>query len=448
MTQLVSAARLPCARWPAPSQYPLALAQQAAVAHVLHTLSSSSGILGVNGPPGTGKTTLLCDVIAEIVTARAQRIAALDKPATLFDKPVQIAGMKFSPLKRDVIDGTSIVVASNNNAVKNITQTLPARAKIGREFEPAAYFDEVIREIFHAQKVFDDEGQPIDGWGVIAAALGNASNRRSFATGFFRDERKVKRPTSTADMVTHAPDHDGDGDADDATETTTPDAATQRAAPCDDRPLTMKQILEAADQDYPRYQAEWKNAKRAFLDTHAEIEKQRAVLVAAEQAARELDRSRVQWETLEASLQSAADTLAASEQALAALREQQTDLRALLHSHQAVLAQCEAAYLPSLWDRLMRWLGRETPRMIVRRHALEAPSRPSTRAMRSVPSIFRMMRSGPCPPTPVIAPASQSVLHSIICAHGCSCTPSNCIARRSSPTPASSSATCAWCTAC
>lgn len=372
MAQLVSAARLPSARWPAPSKYPLVLAQQAAVAEVLRTLTPDSGILGVNGPPGTGKTTLLCDVIAEIVTERARRIATLDKPAALFDEPVQMAGMKFSPLKRAVIDGTSIVVTSNNNnAVKNITQELPARAKISREFEPVAYFDEVIREVFRAQKVLDDEKQPIDGWGIIAAALGNVGNRRSFAAGFFRDERKIQRPAASADTAADAPDTDSDEDA----EAIATNDAPASAAPRDDRPPTMKQILEAATEDYPRYQAEWKTAKRAFLDVQGEVEKQRAVLVAAEQAARELDNSRVPQETLEASLQTIADTIAAGEAALAASRAQQTDLRALMQSHQAVLAQCEAAHLPSLWDRLMRWLGRETPRMIARRQALDGPTR-------------------------------------------------------------------------
>lgn len=373
MAQLVSAARLPSARWPAPSKYPLVLAQQAAVAEVLRTLTPDSGILGVNGPPGTGKTTLLCDVIAEIVTERARRIATLDKPAALFDEPVQMAGMKFSPLKRAVIDGTSIVVTSNNNnAVKNITQELPARAKISREFEPVAYFDEVIREVFRAQKVLDDEKQPIDGWGIIAAALGNVGNRRSFAAGFFRDERKIQRPAATAaDTPTDALDNDSDDDAEAMTTSDAPASAEPRA----DRPPTMKQILEAASGDYPRYQTEWKAAKRAFLDVQGEVEKQRAILVAAEQAARELDNSRVPRETLEASLQTIADTIAASEDALAASRTQQTDLRALMQSHQAVLAQCEAAHLPSLWDRLMRWLGRETPHMTMRRQALEAPTR-------------------------------------------------------------------------
>jgi len=372
MAHLVSAQHLPKARWPAPSKHPLVLAQQAAVAEVLRTLGPGSGILGVNGPPGTGKTTLLCDVIADIVTERARRIATLDKPAALFEEPVQMAGMKFSPLKRTVVDGTAIVVASNNNnAVKNITQELPARAKISGEFEPVAYFDEVIREIFRAQKVLDDDKQPIDGWGIIAAALGNVGNRRSFAAGFFRDERKSKPPTATPNMAPDALDNDSDNGAEESAVT---DDATSRTEPRDERPPTLKQILEAASEDYARYQAEWKAAKRAFLDLHADIEKQRAVLVAAEQAARELDRSRVQRETLEASVQAVVDAIAAGEQALAASRVRQTDLRALMQSHQAMLVQCEAAHLPSLWDRLMRWFGRETPRMIARRQALAAPT--------------------------------------------------------------------------
>ena len=50
MTELVAATRLPSARWPAPSRHPLVLAQQAAVATVLHTLAPASGLIGVNGP--------------------------------------------------------------------------------------------------------------------------------------------------------------------------------------------------------------------------------------------------------------------------------------------------------------------------------------------------------------------------------------------------------------
>lgn len=157
MAGLVSAKCLPSARWPASPKHPLVLAQQAAVSQVIGSLGRADGLIGVNGPPGTGKTTLLCDVIAEIVTERARRIAVLDHPVALFENKITVAGQHFFPLKADVAAGTSIVVTStNNNAVKNITQELPARKKVANEFSSADYFAEVMCEVFRNQKVLDE----------------------------------------------------------------------------------------------------------------------------------------------------------------------------------------------------------------------------------------------------------------------------------------------------
>lgn len=95
------------------------LAQQAVVAHIENSLKNQDGILGVNGPPGTGKTTLLCDVIATVITDRAKRITALSTPEAIFKQPIQLMGRRFSPIVEELVRDSSIVVSSNNNnAVK------------------------------------------------------------------------------------------------------------------------------------------------------------------------------------------------------------------------------------------------------------------------------------------------------------------------------------------
>jgi hypothetical protein len=74
----------PSARWPGPGRHPLVLLQQAAVNLTFSELERD-GILAVNGPPGTGKTTLLRDIVAAIVSARAEVMATFDDPAAAFE---------------------------------------------------------------------------------------------------------------------------------------------------------------------------------------------------------------------------------------------------------------------------------------------------------------------------------------------------------------------------
>ncbi len=47
------------------------VAQQAAIGVAMGHLRDRAGIVSINGPPGTGKTTLLRDIIAEVVVELA-----------------------------------------------------------------------------------------------------------------------------------------------------------------------------------------------------------------------------------------------------------------------------------------------------------------------------------------------------------------------------------------
>lgn len=79
----------------------MVLAQQAVVAQIGHALSDKCGVIGVNGPPKTGKTTLLCDVIANVVTDRAKKIVEPFAPHELIENPIVIAGSKYFPIRKE-----------------------------------------------------------------------------------------------------------------------------------------------------------------------------------------------------------------------------------------------------------------------------------------------------------------------------------------------------------
>jgi hypothetical protein len=190
--------RLPKGRWPTKPSHPLATSQQFAVDHALHDLTPTAGLMGVNGPPGTGKTTMLRDILAGNVTERARRLSALAKPEDAFTSVIHrwngAQGHRMSvPQLRPELTGFEMVVAStNNSAVENISSQIPGRDAIDERWRGSAdYFGELASLVMRRAGASTPSSDSDDAaaWGLVAAKLGRKENRSTFFSSFWFGEQ-------------------------------------------------------------------------------------------------------------------------------------------------------------------------------------------------------------------------------------------------------------------
>ncbi|MFE9559353.1 AAA domain-containing protein [Streptomyces sp. NPDC006703] len=193
--------RAPVGRWPAETDQPLALSQQFAVNQIMDRLGGvgAGGLYAVNGPPGTGKTTMLRDLVAAIVVRRAERLAELTSPQDAFSRKAlswetdPVSGRrsikKLRPLVSELTGFEMVLASSNNGAVQNVTLEIPAAKSIGPSWrEQAAYLLEPAGLLLGSTPA----------WGSVAACLGRRQLRSDFVEAFWWGQPK-ERQAQTAE---------------------------------------------------------------------------------------------------------------------------------------------------------------------------------------------------------------------------------------------------------
>lgn len=197
---------MPAARWPGNGRHSLVLLQQTAV-NLANIELKNGGLFSVNGPPGTGKTTLLRDVVSSVLVERAKALCAFTDTDSAFEHAGSMKlGNSFVHLYKldETLRGHEILVASTNNkAVENVSKELPLKAQIAEDIGDFQYFKTISDALSKGEE---------ETWGLSASVLGNSKNRGEFINKAWWDYHSGLRSyfMSITGQLNYEVDEDGE----------------------------------------------------------------------------------------------------------------------------------------------------------------------------------------------------------------------------------------------
>lgn len=195
--QILQPKHYPLGRFPSNTAYALSLMQQAAVN--LSVGYDNRQIRSVNGPPGTGKTTLLKDIFAQLVVQQAYDIAKLSEHCIKgTEETIYYNRASIGVIPAPVTENNIVVASSNNGAVQNIVNELPLSKEIDEalieDLRQADYFREISNAKVSAEWTEDENGkrqeelvsESVQGeekfWGAFSLEGGKADHMTNILT--------------------------------------------------------------------------------------------------------------------------------------------------------------------------------------------------------------------------------------------------------------------------